>query len=227
MRAPAVRSSSSSRGSRGSARRRCGRRGSRPPGSAWCGCCRRARAAPRRSSPSRGSATSSKTSTRPRSRRSPVRSGRRSRWRCCESVRRALRPSRARSPSGSSMRCARSGAWGRCWSRSTTSSGRTRHRREALAFAARRLDGEPVSFLLARRPGAPSELERALERREPERLHIGPLGLTATGRLLLERLGLNVRRAAPAPHRRGDARQSAVRARAGPHPRRARAACDR
>ena len=64
----------------------------------------------------------------------------------------------------------------------------------ALAFAARRLDGEAVSFLLARRPGAPSELERVLERREPERLHIGPLGLTATGRLLLERLELNVRR---------------------------------
>jgi DNA-binding CsgD family transcriptional regulator len=65
---------------------------------------------------------------------------------------------------------------------------------EALAFAARRLDGEPVSFLLARRPADPSELERALERRKPERLQVGPLGLTATGRLLLERLELNVRR---------------------------------
>lgn len=65
---------------------------------------------------------------------------------------------------------------------------------EALAFAARRLDGEPVSFLLARRPAGPSDLERALERRKPERLHVGPLGLTAIGRLLLERLELNVRR---------------------------------
>jgi DNA-binding NarL/FixJ family response regulator len=65
---------------------------------------------------------------------------------------------------------------------------------EALAFAARRLDGEAVSFLLARRPGSRSDLERVLERRRPERLHVGPLGLTATGRLLFERLGLNVRR---------------------------------
>jgi DNA-binding CsgD family transcriptional regulator len=65
---------------------------------------------------------------------------------------------------------------------------------EALSFAARRLDGEAISFLLARRPGGPSSLERALERRGPERLHVGPLGLAATGRLLVERLGLNVRR---------------------------------
>ena len=65
---------------------------------------------------------------------------------------------------------------------------------EALAYATRRLDGEPVSFLLARRPGIPSDLERVLERRQPERLHVGPLGVTAIGRLLLERLGLNVRR---------------------------------
>jgi len=65
---------------------------------------------------------------------------------------------------------------------------------KALAFAARRLDGAPVSFLLARRPGIPSDLERVLDRRDPERLHVGPLGLSATGRLLLERLGLNVRR---------------------------------
>jgi DNA-binding CsgD family transcriptional regulator len=65
---------------------------------------------------------------------------------------------------------------------------------QALAFAARRLDGEAVSFLLARRPGIASDLERVLERHPLEQLHIGPLGLTATGRLLLERLGLNVRR---------------------------------
>jgi DNA-binding CsgD family transcriptional regulator len=65
---------------------------------------------------------------------------------------------------------------------------------EALAFGARRLDGEAVSFLLTKRPGTPSDLERALDRRAPERLHVGPLGLTATGRLMLERLGLNIRR---------------------------------
>ena len=33
---------------------------------------------------------------------------------------------------------------------------------EALAFVARRLDGEPIAFLLARRPGRATGLERAL-----------------------------------------------------------------
>jgi DNA-binding CsgD family transcriptional regulator len=65
---------------------------------------------------------------------------------------------------------------------------------EALVFAARRVDGEPVSLLLARRPGSPSDLERVLARDETERLNVRPLGLAATGRLLLERLGMNVRR---------------------------------
>ena len=65
---------------------------------------------------------------------------------------------------------------------------------DALAFAARRLDGERVSFLLARRPGSSSDLEQVLERRGLERLQVGPLGLTATGRRLDERLGLNMRR---------------------------------
>lgn len=65
---------------------------------------------------------------------------------------------------------------------------------EALAFAARRLNGETVSFLLARRSGSATDLERVLERHGPERLQVGPLGMTATGRLLVERLGLNVRR---------------------------------
>jgi predicted ATPase len=36
---------------------------------------------------------------------------------------------------------------------------------DALVFAARRLDAEAVLFLLARRPGGPSDLERALEKR--------------------------------------------------------------
>ena len=227
MRAPGVRSSSSSRGSRGSARRRCGRRGSRPPGSAWCGSCRRARAAPRRSSPSRGSATSSKTSTRPRSRRSPVRSGRRSRWRCCEPVPAGAPPEPRAIARRVPQRAARAGSLGPVlvavddlqWQDSAST--------QALAFAARRLDGEPVSFLLARRPGVASELERALERREPERLDIGPLGLDGDRTAPARAARAQRSPPAPAPHRRGDARQSAVRARAGAHPRRARAACDR
>jgi DNA-binding NarL/FixJ family response regulator len=62
---------------------------------------------------------------------------------------------------------------------------------EALAFAARRLTGEPIAFLLARRPGRGSMLERALD---PMRLQIGPLSLGATRRLLAERLGLSLPR---------------------------------
>src|SRR4051794_32858305 len=65
---------------------------------------------------------------------------------------------------------------------------------DALVFAARRLDDEPVSFLLARRPGRPSPLESSLERGGLERLRIGPLSLGATRRLLIERIGLSLPR---------------------------------
>ncbi len=63
---------------------------------------------------------------------------------------------------------------------------------EALAFAARRLHDVPVGFLLARRPGEATVLERALERGALERVHVGPLDMRATRRLLAERLGLEV-----------------------------------
>ena len=62
---------------------------------------------------------------------------------------------------------------------------------EALAFAAPRLAGERVAFLLARRPGGRTSLERALPL---ERLEVGPLGFDETRRLLAERLGLSVPR---------------------------------
>ena len=65
---------------------------------------------------------------------------------------------------------------------------------DALAFAAHRLVGEPVEFLLARRPSRRSALEQALERSELERLEVGPLSLDATRRLLADRLGLNLPR---------------------------------
>ena len=65
---------------------------------------------------------------------------------------------------------------------------------DALAFAVRRLKAEPLVFLLARRPGRPSVLERALEDRGLERVTVGPLSLGATRRLLSERLGLSLSR---------------------------------
>ncbi len=63
---------------------------------------------------------------------------------------------------------------------------------EALAFAARRLEDEPVGFLLARRTGSASVLEEALQ---PERVDVGPLAVGAMRRLLDSRLDLRV----PAP----------------------------
>ncbi len=65
---------------------------------------------------------------------------------------------------------------------------------EVLAFVARRLEGERVSFLLAQRPGRRSGLERAFERAGVRRLQVGGLSLGATRRLLSERLGLSLSR---------------------------------
>jgi len=65
---------------------------------------------------------------------------------------------------------------------------------DALAFAARRLEGEPIGFLLAKRPGRSSALERELERGPLARLEVGPLSLGAIRRLLVERLGLSLSR---------------------------------
>ena len=58
---------------------------------------------------------------------------------------------------------------------------------DVLTFAARRLREEPVAFLLARRPGAPSDLERAVD---PGHLEVAGLDMNAVRRLLAVRLGL-------------------------------------
>jgi AAA ATPase domain len=60
-----------------------------------------------------------------------------------------------------------------------------------LAFAARRLDRPGLGYLLARRPGRVSELERALD---ADRLEVGALSFGAIRRLLAERLGLGLSR---------------------------------
>jgi DNA-binding CsgD family transcriptional regulator len=65
---------------------------------------------------------------------------------------------------------------------------------EALAFAARRLGDERIAFLLARRPGTPADLERALERLAPQRLELRPPSLDAVRRILWQRLELTVPR---------------------------------
>jgi len=64
---------------------------------------------------------------------------------------------------------------------------------EAIAFAARRLSSEAVAFLLARRPGPPSDVEGALENRPLEHFEVEQLSLGAT-RVLLDALGVSVPR---------------------------------
>lgn len=61
---------------------------------------------------------------------------------------------------------------------------------DALVFAVRRLQGAPVGFLLARRPGRASAIERALEPWGAQRLEVGRLSFSASRRLLVGRLGL-------------------------------------
>ena len=65
---------------------------------------------------------------------------------------------------------------------------------EALAFAARRLDGSSVAFLLTRRRGRASTLEQVLDQRYLERLEVAPLSLGAIRYLLSQRLGLTLPR---------------------------------
>lgn len=59
---------------------------------------------------------------------------------------------------------------------------------DALAFAARRLEGHPVRFLLARRIGEPTQLELAFPAEALKRLEVEPLSFGATRALLSARL---------------------------------------
>ncbi|MGZ4247322.1 MAG: AAA family ATPase [Solirubrobacteraceae bacterium] len=63
-----------------------------------------------------------------------------------------------------------------------------------LAFAARRLGQLRVDFLLARRPGRATEVERALERGSLVKLEVGAMTLGAVRRMLGERFGLTLPR---------------------------------
>jgi DNA-binding CsgD family transcriptional regulator len=67
---------------------------------------------------------------------------------------------------------------------------------DPLLFAARRLSGGRTRFLLTRRPGHRSELERALPRLGVEHLEVTALSFGAIGRMLSERLGATLSRRA-------------------------------
>jgi DNA-binding CsgD family transcriptional regulator len=63
---------------------------------------------------------------------------------------------------------------------------------EVLAFAARRAQGQRFQFLLSRRSGAATPVERALDLAVLRTTEVGPLTLGATRRLLSQSLGLTV-----------------------------------
>lgn len=63
---------------------------------------------------------------------------------------------------------------------------------EALVYAARRLGTEAVGFLLSRRPGHRSELERSFPVERLQRVPVSALSLGATRQLLATRLGLRL-----------------------------------
>ena len=65
---------------------------------------------------------------------------------------------------------------------------------DALSVRCATARREPVRVLLAKRAGTSSALEQALEPGGLETLHIGPLSLGATRRILLGRLGLTLPR---------------------------------
>ena len=65
---------------------------------------------------------------------------------------------------------------------------------DALAYAARRLDGVAVRFLLAARPEGQPALEAALGPTGLARLEVEPLSMGALRRVLAERLGLDLPR---------------------------------
>ena len=63
---------------------------------------------------------------------------------------------------------------------------------EALVYAARRLGAEPVGFLLSRRPGRRTDLERSFPVERLQGISVGALSLGATRQLLATRLGLRL-----------------------------------
>ena len=66
----------------------------------------------------------------------------------------------------------------------------------ALVFAARRLAGDDVRYLVSRRPGDAAELERVLEPAGVRFLELGPLSFGAIDSLLSDRLGRSLPRRA-------------------------------
>ncbi|HET9997894.1 MAG TPA: AAA family ATPase, partial [Nocardioides sp.] len=63
---------------------------------------------------------------------------------------------------------------------------------DAIAYAARRLRAEPVTFLMARRPGRRTAVEKAFPDEQLAQVHVGAISLGATRQILATRLGLRL-----------------------------------
>ena len=87
---------------------------------------------------------------------------------------------------------------------------------EAIAYAARRLHAEPVTFLLARRPGRRTAVEKAFPDEQLVRVDVGAISLGATRQILAARLGLRLPAPPAAAGVRDDDGQPAVRDRGRP-----------
>ncbi len=153
------------------------------------------------------------------------RSARRWRWRCCG----ASRPAHRREPHAIGL-----GLRNALAARGAAAGGDRRRPVARRAVGARRSRSPRGGWRTSRSgscsragPASRRALEQALERRDLERVEVGPLGVGATRRLLSERLGLRV--PAPLLRRIVDATlgQPAVRARGRPGAGRARAAGSR
>ena len=87
---------------------------------------------------------------------------------------------------------------------------------DVLAFAARRLGDEQISFLLARRPGPATQIERELERRTLEQRRL-PADARGDPLHPLRAARAEPPEERPAPGVRDHARQPALRGRGGTH----------
>ena len=144
---------------------------------------------PSRVSPTRGSATSSGKPPPKCCRSSPRRGVGRSRRRSCSMPRTTSPRILARSRSGCTTRSSRWPHRGALLLAIDDVQWLDPASANALSFALRRLDREPIGILLARRGEAPAALEPALPG-AVERLSVGPLSVGAIQGLIRDRLGL-------------------------------------
>ena len=213
-----VRGRSSSAATRASARRRCGRPGIEAARAARAPRARRAgRAAPRRSSPFAALIDLSTASTPRRWTRCPLRSARALEVALLRAEPGASPPA-ARDRPRLAQRAARAGRRERCPRRRRRRPvARRALGRRARRSPRRRLEDEPVAFLLARRPGRATAARARARAPALERLDVRPAQPRRDAPAARRAARPQPAPPAAAPDRRVHARQPAVRARGRAH----------